>query len=495
MWFSYKKTIGAITIMAIACSMRADIFNDLIKKSQLFNNTIKKFPTTNNRIAAIAQGDRHLQAKIVQQAQDTYPLIHDDVRLLLNNFLEYKKEHGSEIEKKLYAAMDDSQLMMRLLEQRPLMFMTESDQYLLPGGITGHGGFEKIGTNNEQSPLILEDYISYDEMALASLIGMSVPTYFINNGARDNKGMKGMPESYEQEGIYVGLVGARFEKPGYMEWQHMIITQQQNTALNGYGLEACNKGLLALWSHLYKEKFPTFEQAQKDSSGRYVALKNGSYFDKTVYKKRIRFGIEPFLIDAHNRAAARNKKAYVHIVGLGLGVWQIDERQGQYMLEACAEILRNNNLSYISDIDFSWFPSTAQSLGGVKDGEQFKIANQHITIHFSKRNPADKLMGKNAGKLLVACYAWDGNSYPGNEYWAGMLTASGDPAAACCSTIAELQNPKINHYIRENSNKIMARSVTQAKVLSVKQSNSASGKDSLWQSVKASIQSWWKKIW
>ena len=29
-----------------------------------------------------------------------------------------------------------------------------------------------------------------------------------------------------------------------------------------------------------------------------------------------------------------------------------------------------------------------------------------------------------AGKLLVANFPWDGNSYVGNEYWMGMLSAS-----------------------------------------------------------------------
>ena len=36
------------------------------------------------------------------------------------------------------------------------------------------------------------------------------------------------------------------------------------------------------------------------------------------------------------------------------------------------------------------------------------------------------------------------------KYWAGMLTASGDPAAACCSLIGTVQNILINPWLKTN---------------------------------------------
>ena len=49
-------------------------------------------------------------------------------------------------------------------------------------------------------------------------------------------------------------------------------------------------------------------------------------------------------------------------------------------------------------------------------------------------------------------YAWDSNSWPGNEYWDGQIKASDDPAAACCSLIAEMQNPFINKHMLQTCN-------------------------------------------
>jgi hypothetical protein len=465
--FLGRKLIkGLVLLMGINGGISAGekiTFETLVERSEKFHNEISALnpfmktvisglPQT-NRIKNVAN-NKERKEKVLEHAKSTYPIMHQKTFELCKEFLEYKKNMGTAQEKSVYKDINLPKFITRLLAKRPLMFMKKEDQYLLRKGCTGFGDFELIGTDQEKSPLILEDYLSYDEMPLAALIGISSPTYFINKGDRSNKAVKGNPGTFEEEGIYVGLVGARFEKPGYMEWQHMIITPEQNTTQNGYG--PSNKGLLGLWSKFYDEKFYNILDAKNDKSTRFVQFTQGKktyYFDTVVYRKRIRSVVEPFLIDANKRAKKNNQKAYVHIVGLGLGVWQIHPQQAQWMLNEYAEIIRNNDLSDIADIDFSWFPSDANKIDMIQNGGEFKTNNNNITIHFSKRNPANKLTGNDAGKLLVACYAWDGNAYPGNEYWNGMLSESGDPAAACCSTISELQNPLINAYIEQNIKK------------------------------------------
>jgi len=104
----------------------------------------------------------------------------------------------------------------------------------LRNGETFAGDFKTIGTESEQPPLILKDYLSYGEMQVSALLGVSVPTHFINKGDRKNRGIMGKPGTYEKKGVYVGQVGTRLEND-VMEWRHIVITPKQNTTKNGYG--------------------------------------------------------------------------------------------------------------------------------------------------------------------------------------------------------------------------------------------------------------------
>lgn len=433
----------------------------LFKTMQENEAGFHKMPTEHNRLNNECWTDEE-KIKIAEFAKYSSIVMDQRVHEFLGKYLQLKKEYGHRLEQEVYADLNKKGFAHRLICQRPLTFVTKSDQSLLRDGHTLDGkqtvtgGYETIGTEQEQEPLTLKNYISYEEMPIAALLSIASGTFFINNGDRNNAGRMDDVERIQREGIYAGVVGARYEKPDQMECKYQVVTPTQNTLENGYGIikdATVENRVLQLWEWLYEMPFATYQEAQNDTTGRFVAYYPNKwnqnlvyYFDTQSYKKRMELVIKPFLLHSDHCAQSIRQAAYIHAVGLGLGVWQIHPSQANLMLDVYHEVIENNALDHTADIDFSWFPDEVQQCGDAKNGEKIN----DITIHFSHRNPADKLTGEDEGKLLIAQYAWDGNSYTGNEYWRNMLIASGDPAAASCSLIPSLHNPDINPRLKQN---------------------------------------------
>ena len=578
------------------------IFEELCLRSK---NLPYKFPTKFNLISNVCTSDE-LKIECAAFALKTRPCIVTRMVPLLESFLQIKLEHGSIVEKQLYTNLQGGVdgLLDRIIQKRPLQFMMRSDVFILKSGYGGSAGaelganlFDQIGTDTEKTmvrhgeeEMRIEHLMSYDEICLSSLLSVSTPTHFINEGSRNNCGRSatrrrpaqggrggtrggrggtrggrggtrggrgggtprpttGFPPgdvaggasksspaaaTFVPSGVMLAQVGARFERPGRMEWCHMMVDSIQNTAANGYGGKRTgeekengaedagaedagaedagaeeaeeapedaapkmtttdsrrqamhDRQLLQAWANFYDlEHFPTYEEAKNDTTGRYVQYKglarNQAFFDTLVYERRMNVAAETLLLEANAQAASVNKTAACHIVGLGLGVWMVDPSQRQIYVDCYGKAIRRlksqgHALDSVARLYFSWHKGIV-TCDGAANGENV----EGIQIFFGRRNPNDndefatapvvssssssasggdggdsederktsESVGGDGGDiskevLLVTQYAWDGNSYPGNEYWGGSLAGSGDPAAACCSTIPELQNPDVN---------------------------------------------------
>lgn len=378
---------------------------------------------------------------------ESYPLIHEDLLPVMQEFLQSKQVEGSAVEKKLYAGMDLVTFVDRLFTKRPLAFLGSSDTHLLRNASKQQSdhAFDRVGTDQEAAPYVLADYMSYDEMMFAAMCGVSSPTTFRNAGGRMNQGAVTADGTFQERGVYVGLVGARFERFGLMESVFMEVNHQINNSQANH----------PAWKAL--AQFYNFTDGVVDWN---TSLINGT-LDTERYKKRIKLSYELFFLDAENRGRAAGNKTYCHLVGLGTGVWAKNQIvQERVIWDVVHDILNENNFQHIGTVDFSWFDTLKNS--GMPTNNTL---SNGIQVLLSRRDPAAPLTGEYADQLLVAMYAWDGNAFIGNEYWQGSLTASGDPAAVACSNIGLTQNPLINtEYINGSNARVLFRDGTSIKL-------------------------------
>lgn len=357
------------------------IYIYIIKMSDIILNISKvkyKFPTDTNHPKNFNIDD------VEKWSKNSYPVTieYNKINNLLKSFIKYKREYGSIIEKEYYKDIHCIDLLNRLIKNRPLVFMGRGDKWVLTDGNAGFGGWTNIGKNNNLHSL--EDYMSYDEIELAVFISMSIYTPFINNGSRHNCGK--ITDNHEYEGIYIAQVGARFEERFFMEWKYMIVDPEQNTKENGYGMGNTNDRL-KMWCDFYEiDYFPLYTDINgEDDRFKHIYGNNFIYLDTYIYKKRMKINALVFLKEANDRAKQLgNKKAFCHIVGLGLGVWKISDLQTDLFIEAHLELLNQYNFIYIDTLYFSWM-NYSKPLDNYNN----------INIKFGKREPADLLNNDN----------------------------------------------------------------------------------------------------
>ncbi|KAJ3063478.1 hypothetical protein HK102_008458 [Quaeritorhiza haematococci] len=493
----------------------------LIQNARNFSNFLP-FPITKpyNTVLAVDLKEEEHSHYIVEQAKSARTVVHADVVALIEDFLRCKRENGTDTEQFNYQMMEsatNSGLLVtrfirdRLVTKRPFVFCGQDDLTMMRNDtaqepLAAH--WDMVGKDSE-GKLKMRDYLSYDEMALSALLSLSTQTCFINDGSRNNAGQKYDEESqpYQEEGVVIYLVGARFERLEHMDARHLLIQPDLTTEVNGYGREGVDgydRKNLAPFARFYGQPvdidtgvhyFPSYAevtsllnnenedpQEQDIASEAHLNFINvietdqgPIYLHAPLYRKRMRIMYETLFLEANARALEAQfsdesiQSAHVHVVAPGLGAWAINRSvQGKLIAEVILEALQTLPLPFISDVFLAWFEESAYEVEGLpsrldEDVYIRGLKGNTIRVQFTKQAPATKLSEE---KLLVATCAGDSNSLPGNIFWVKNLTASGDPAMASCSFVGEFLNPFVNPCVNNQIVKVKVSS-TGLNVLSM----------------------------
>lgn len=413
-------------------------------------------------------------------ATQVRPIIHHDMIPLLRKFIKYKRTcgNGSSDCRNFYKNKTKTivDLVNRLLTKRSAAFYGKNDTHILRDGRK----YQRNAFSDNPSKRCrkeIEKYMCYQEMALASMLTVSAPVQIINGGSKCNMGTIDSSGKYFKEAIYVGQVGSRFERPGKME-SHQFIAEATGSSIY------CPATLCKAWATFYDGQY-----------GRWSKPLAGTTFRHTEQMNRFEKQAEMLLAEAQYWGTKKKKDVRVYAVGLGTGVWAEGlKRSGvkhpglklnQMIIRSYTSVLSRakgtSRYSKIKYIEFGYHPfytalesddllaRESRRLYDLGDHRRYFIYQGVKFVFHTQAYKGDgktfyrnKDMERKNDKvrqlndcLLVANFAWDSNSWPGNEYWTGNyanLKKSGDTAAACCSTIWNHLNPVLNKDYMKGSN-------------------------------------------
>ena len=101
-----------------------------------------------------------------------------------------------------------------------------------------------------------------------------------------------------------------------------------------------------------------------------------SYLHLPAYSQRIRLVADLLIAEANDRAGREGKKAFVHVVGLGLGVWQITPKQKPIFAGIFLDALVDLKPDHVSDLALSWVFEPSLVDGNWELPKEFAWRNQ-----------------------------------------------------------------------------------------------------------------------